>query len=397
MSRETKQDGNKEEEPWRDFHRSCLLQFELDGEKIHTLYPGGDFGLNTRMPSFKVVLIEHGYATTEYERKIVEGAGGEFIDAENLPRQEALRLCEAAEGILFRRQDITKEMIQRFRRCKAIVRYGVGTDNVDTAAATEAGIIVGHVPVYCVDEVTSQAFALLLACVRHVVSTHKKMERGGWDVHRNEPIYRMEGKTIGLVGLGNIGQGMARKLQGWGLRVLACDPFVTAEKAEALGVTLVGFEQLCRESDYISLHVPLLPETRHLIHRKSIGWMKRGVVIVNTARGPVIDLKALLDALDSGQVGWAGLDVFEEEPLSAESRYRSHPRVVVSDHTAWYSEESQIQLQQTAARELVRVCTGGLPESLANPEVLRKLGRWEEWTPSETVQWQLKRLERLGK
>jgi D-3-phosphoglycerate dehydrogenase len=361
------------------------------------LYQAVDFRLNTGMAAFKVVLIEHGYDTTQYEREIIEAAGGEFIDAESLPRAEALRLCEAADGILFRRQDITREMIQRFRRCKVIVRYGVGTDNVDTGAATEAGIIVGHVPVYCVDEVTSHAFALLLACVRHVVATHQKMERGFWDVHRNEPIYRMEGKTIGLIGLGKIGQGMARKLTGWGLQVLATDPFVKEEKAKALGVKLVDFEELCRRSDYLSLHVPLLPETRHLINGKSLGSMKPGVIIVNTARGPVIDLKALKEALDSGHVAWAGLDVFEDEPLPADSPYRSHLRVVVSDHTAWYSEESQVQLQQTAAREIARVCTGGLPESLANPEVLRKLGRWGEWTPSETVMWQLKRLEKLGR
>jgi D-3-phosphoglycerate dehydrogenase len=360
------------------------------------LYRVLEFRLNNRMATFKVVLIEHGYASTQYERDIIEGAGGELIDAESLPREEALRLCEEADGILFRRQDISRELIQRFRRCKVIVRYGVGTDNVDTAAATEAGMIVGHVPVYCVDEVTSQAFALLLACVRHVVATHKRMELGAWDVHRNEPIYRMEGKTIGLVGLGKIGQGMARKLSGWGLRVLAADPFVEETKAQSLGVRLVSFEELCRESDFVSLHVPLLPETRHLINPQTLQWMKRGVILVNTARGPVIDLKALLGALSSGQVAWAGLDVFEEEPLPADSPFRAHPRVVVSDHTAWYSEESQVQLQQTVAREVARVCTGGLPESLANPEVLKRLGRWEEWTPSETVLWQLKRLEKRG-
>ncbi len=349
------------------------------------------------MPSFKVVLTEHGYASTDCEREIVERAGGEFICAEQLPPPETLRLCETADGILCRRQEITRELIARFRRCKVIVRYGVGTDNVDTAAATEAGIIVGHVPVYCVDEVTTHTFALLLACVRQVVTVQKKMETGAWDVHRGEPLYRLEGKTIGLVGLGNIGQGMARKLRGWGLRVLASDPFVDSQKANALDVELVGFRALCEQSDFISLHVPLLPETRHLINAESLGWMKRGVVIVNTARGPLIDLKTLLKALDAGQVAWAGLDVFEEEPLPPDSPWRSHPRVVISDHTAWYSEESQRQLQRIAAQEAVRVCTGGLPESLANPEVLKKLGRWQEWKPSENVRWQLRRLEQFRK
>src|SRR5262249_41581308 len=155
------------------------------------------------------------------------------------------------------------------RRCRAIVRYGVGTDNVDVDAATAAGIIVGHVPGYCVDEVSTHAMALLLACVRRIASTHQKVQHGQWDVFREEPIYRMAGRTLGLVGLGNIGQSMARKLHGWGLNLLAADPFVDQSRADALGVKLVTFETLCRQSDYVSLHCPLLPETRHLMDQRA--------------------------------------------------------------------------------------------------------------------------------
>jgi len=345
------------------------------------------------MPKFKVVLIEHGYATIECERQIIESAGGQFIDAEKLPLEEALRLCEEAEGIFCRRLEVTAALIKRFRRCKIIVRYGVGTDNVDVNAATEAGIIVGHVPAYCVDEVSTHAIALLLACARHIVPTHLKMGRGEWDVHRDEPIYRIEGRTLGLVGFGNIGQSMARKLQGWGLKLLATDPFVDAARADAVGVKLVDLETLCRKSDYVSLHCPLLPETRHLFDKRALAMMKRGAILINTARGPLIDLNALGEALDAGHFASAGLDVFEEEPLPVNSPLRQHPRVVVTDHTAWYSEESQQQLQRTAAEEMVRVCTGGLPLSLANPEVLHRLGRFDEWTPSEMARWQLKRLK----
>jgi len=344
------------------------------------------------MAKFKVVLIEHGYATTECERQIVESAGGEFIDAEKFPLEEALRLCEEAEGIFCRRLEVTAALIKRFRCCKIVVRYGVGTDNVDVNAATEAGIIVGHVPAYCVDEVSAHAIALLLACARHIIPTHLKMGRGEWDVHRGEPIYRMEGRTLGLVGLGNIGQSMARKLRGWGLKLLATDPFVDAARADALGVKLVDLETLCRQSDYVSLHCPLLPETRHLIDKRALALMKRGAILINTARGPLVDLHALSEALDAGHLASAGLDVFEEEPLLANSPLRQHPRLVLTDHTAWYSEESQQQLQRTAVEEMVRVCTGGLPLSLANPEVLRRLRRFDEWTPSEMARWQLKRL-----
>ena len=346
------------------------------------------------MAKFKVVLIEHGYATTQSERQIIEAAGGEFIDAEQFPLNQSLQLCEEADGIFCRRLEVTSEMIQRFRRCKILVRYGVGTDNVD--AATMAGIIVGHVPDYCVDEVSTHALALLLACVRHIVPTHQKMQRGDWDAHRGQPIYRMEGRTLGLVGFGNIGQSMARKLSGWGLKLLGTDPFVEASRAESLGVRLVGLKTLCEQSDYISLHCPLLPETRHLMNKRTLALMKRGAILINTARGPLIDLTALSGLLDSGHLASAGLDVFEEEPLASDSPLRKHPSVVLTDHTAWYSEESQTQLQRNAAEEMVRVCAGGLPRSLANPEVLRRLGRFTEWAPSETVQWQLRRLATIA-
>jgi D-3-phosphoglycerate dehydrogenase len=174
--------------------------------------------------------------------------------------------------------------------------------------------------------------------------------------------------------------------------VLASDPFAEPDPARALDVTLVDFDTLCRESDFISLHCPLLPETKHLVNTRALSLMKPGVILVNTARGPIIDARALLEMLNRLPSAQAALDVFEEEPLSAAAPLRVHPRVVLSDHTAWYSEESQIDLQRTAAEEVARVCTGGLPRSLANPEVLKKLGRFDEWQPAENMRWQLKRL-----
>ena len=344
---------------------------------------------------FRVVLIEHNYASTEVERRIIEGAGGEFVDAERLPLSKALELCREAEGILFRRIPVTREMIREFRKCRVIVRYGVGTDNVDTQAATEAEIIVGHVPAYCVDEVSSHAIALMLACARKIVATHKRVEQGAWEVHREDPIYRVAGKTVGLVGLGTIGRAVARKLGGWNVELLAADPFIEAERARECGVTLVDFETLCRRSHFVMLHLPLLPETRHLLNAKAFALMQRDTIVVNTARGPVVDTGALLAALNGRQIGAAGLDVFEEEPLPADSPVRRHPRVVVSDHAAWYSEESQQELQRTAAEQVALVCGGGLPGSLANPEVIERLGRSKEWAPAENMRWQLRRLERM--
>jgi D-3-phosphoglycerate dehydrogenase / 2-oxoglutarate reductase len=344
------------------------------------------------MAAFTVVLIEHGYATTRYERDILEAAGGEFIDADRMPLDEALALCETADAVLCRRLEVPRALLARFERCRLIVRYGVGTDNIDVDAATDLGIIVGHVPSYCPDEVSSHAVALLLDAIRHVARTDRRVRRGGWDVHRGETIHRIAGRTLGLVGLGGIGRAVARKMAPWGVRLLATDPFVDPAVASGLGVALVDFETLCRESDYVSLHCPLLPETRHLVDEAAIAAMKPGAVLVNTSRGPVVDGRALVAALDGGRLAAAALDVFEDEPLPADSPLRGHDRLVVTDHMAWYSEESQVELQQTAAEETARVCTGGLPRSLANPLVLQQLGRWDEWEPAENMRWQLRRL-----
>ncbi|MFO1497922.1 MAG: C-terminal binding protein [Verrucomicrobiota bacterium] len=348
------------------------------------------------MAKFKVVLLKHGYPSIQNEREVVTAAGGDFIDADGLTDAEGIRQCEDAEAVLVRWLPITPDLIQRFRRCRIIVRYGVGYDNVDVQAATLAGVIVGHIPQYCLDEVSTHTVALLLACVRNVVGKHNKMERGAWDINPLERIYRTAGRTLGLVGFGNIGQAVARKMGGWGLRLLATDPYVEPARAAALGVQLVSLPELLCESDYVSLHVPLLPETRRLIGAEQLALMKPGAILVNTARGPVLDNTALLAALRSGRLAQAALDVFEHEPPAPDSPLRHQPGLIISDHVAWYSEESQAELQRTAAEEVVRVCQGGLPRAIANPEVLERLGRVLDWVPNDNARWQLKRLAALS-
>jgi D-3-phosphoglycerate dehydrogenase len=262
---------------------------------------------------------------------------------------------------------------------------------VDYEAATAAGILIGHCTTYCVDEVAAHALALLLGCVRDVVATHQRVAAGGWRDMPPTRQWRLAGRTLGLVGLGNIGRAVARKLGGWHLRLLAVDPYVPPERAAELGVELVDLPTLCRESDYISVHAPLLPETRHLISRPELAWMKPGVILINTARGPLLDEAALAESLASGHVAAAGLDVFETEPLAPGSPLRQHPRVILSDHAAWYSQDSLVELKRTVAEEAARACTGGLPIAIANPEVLHKLGRFHEWTPNYNAQWRAKR------
>ncbi len=345
---------------------------------------------------FKIVLLKHGYPSTEHERRIVGAARGRLVDTDPMREAEALRACEDADAIIVRWLKITPAILKTFRKCKVIVRYGVGTDNVDLEAATEAGILVSHAPDYCMEEVSDHAIAMLLGCVRSVVPMHNRMAAGGWEDNPPCKMWRMAGRTLGLVGFGRIGQAVARKLGAWRLRILAADPFADPEKAAALNVKLVDLETLCRESDYVSLHPPLLPETRHLVGRREIGWMKAGAILVTTARGPVLDTTALLEAVESGRLASAGLDVFEQEPLPPDSPLRRHSRIILSDHAAWYSEDSLDELQKAVAMEAVRVCLGGLPVAIANYQVLDKLGRREEWVPNDTARWQMRRSAALA-
>ncbi len=348
------------------------------------------------MAKFRVVLAEHGYRDVQIEREIIESAGGELDDRHGQSIEAVLDACREADAILVRRLQFTPERIANLKQCKTIVRYGVGVDNVDLAAASEAGIIVGHVPVYCQDEVSTHAIALLLACIRKVVSTNDKLRRGEWDVHLEEPVYRMAGKTLGIVGLGTLGQAVAAKLSNWNLRLIATDPFIDPAIAWKVNIELVPVETLLQESDFISLHLPLLPETTHLLNNNTFAMLKRGAIVVNTSRGPVIAGTALLEALESGQVASAALDVFEKEPPAVDSPFRGHPRLIVTDHMAWYSEESQIELQRKAALQAVSVCIGQLPEAIANPDVLERLGRSGEWTPNHLTRWQRLRAAKMN-
>jgi D-3-phosphoglycerate dehydrogenase len=344
---------------------------------------------------FKVALLQHEYASTEIERRIIEQAGGQLVDADILPEAERLPAAAEADAIIVRWLNVTPEIIRRLHRCRIIVRYGVGYDNVHYEAATAAGIMIGHCPHYCLDEVATHALALLLACVRGIAATQATLSAGGWSQNPYFHASRMAGRTLGIVGLGNIGSTFARKLGGWGMRLLASDPFVEPEHAASAGVTLVDFETLLRESDYISLHVPLLPETHHLIGERAFALMKPGVILVNTARGPIVDEAALLAALECGKVAAAALDVFEREPLPADSALRRHPCLLLSNHAAWYSEDALAELHRSVAEDAVRVCTGGLPVALANPEVLHKLGRFHEWQPTWNARWRWKRAAKL--
>ena len=322
------------------------------------------------MAKLKVVVTDLGYPTYEHEKKVLEPLGVTLELSECQTEDEVIKACRGANGILNRVAPMTGRVIKTLDKCKVIARYGVGVDNVDVEAATSMGIIVANVPDYCNDEVSTQAAALMLALARRIVSHDKAVRNGAWDIGSAEPIYRTAGATLGLVGLGRIARAVARKMQGFEMKIIACDPYVDEADAQEAGVELVDMHTLLSTADIVSLHAPLMDSTRRMIDADALAQMKPTAYLVNTSRGGLIDQAALVAALDKEQIAGAGLDVYEVEPLEPDNPLKGMDNVVLTDHAGWYSEDSIVELQTRAAEAVAAVLSGGEPESVMNRDVL---------------------------
>jgi D-3-phosphoglycerate dehydrogenase / 2-oxoglutarate reductase len=271
---------------------------------------------------------------------------------------DIVAVAKDADAVLVTYAKLTREVLMQLTRCKAIGRFGLGVDNIDLVTAKEKGIAVNYVPDYCIREVSDHAMALLLALIRKIPLSNKLVQSGRWEMSTVVPIRRIEGTVLGLVGFGHIPRLVAPKAQAFGIKVIAYDPYAKPEVLKAAGVDSVDFDTLLKTSDYISVHAPLLPATRGLMNAAAFAKMKKGAYIVNTARGPLIDEPALVAALDSGQVGGAGLDVVAAEPLAKDSPLLGRDNVIISPHTAFYSIEALNELQAKCATDVARVLSG---------------------------------------
>jgi D-3-phosphoglycerate dehydrogenase / 2-oxoglutarate reductase len=271
---------------------------------------------------------------------------------------DIVAVAKDSDAVLVTYAKLTREVLTQFTRCKAIGRFGLGVDNIDLVAAKEKGIAVNYVPDYCVREVSDHAMALLLALIRKIPLSNKLVQSGRWEMPAVVPIRRIEGTVLGLVGFGHIPRLVAPKAQAFGIKVIAYDPFAKAEVFRAAGVEGVDLDALLQSSDYVSVHAPLLPSTRGMMNAAAFAKMKKGAYIVNTARGPLIDEAALVAALDSGQIGGAGLDVVAAEPLAKDSPLLGRDNVIISPHTAFYSVEALNELQTKCATDVARVLSG---------------------------------------
>ena len=271
---------------------------------------------------------------------------------------DILAVARDADAILVTYAKLPGDLLRQLKKCKAIGRFGLGVDNIDLPAAKELGIVVTYVPDYCSQEVSDHAMALLLALARKVPYSNKLVQGGRWEMPAVVPLRRLSGQVLGLIGLGGIPRAMVPKAQSFGLKVIAYDPFLPKETFASLGVENVSLDDLYARSDMISVNAPLSPQTRGFVNADAFAKMKKGVLIVNTARGPLIDEPALIAALDSGKVGAAGLDVVATEPLPKDSPLLGRDNVILTPHTGFYSIEALEELQTKCASDVARVLSG---------------------------------------
>ncbi len=316
-----------------------------------------------------VAVLEPGYADYATERAVLAPVGARLrpvaADEDALP----FLAEEKPLALLVRERPVDEAVLAASSDLKAVVRYGVGVDNVDLEAARRRRIFVANVPDYGAEhEVSELAVALYLATARRLLARDASVRRGRWGVAQAEPIPGRRDAVLGLIGFGKIARQAAVKFRALGMKqVLVADPALTADGAATADVVLAEVDEICRQADIVSLHAPLTPETRHLIDRRRIGLMRADAILINVARGGLVDETALADALRSGALFGAGLDVFECEPPAPDHPLLSAPNLVLSDHAAWYSETAVAELQRKAAEEVLHVLGGNPPRNWVNP------------------------------
>jgi D-3-phosphoglycerate dehydrogenase / 2-oxoglutarate reductase len=320
----------------------------------------------------KVVVADYDFGDVAIEKSIVTGAGFELVAAQCKSEDDVIAVAADADAVLTQYAEIGKRAIQSFTRCKVIARYGIGVDIVDVDAATAKNIFVTNVPNdWCMNEVADHAVALLLALVRKLPTYKGATRAGDWHWQSGRPIQRLQIGTVGLYSFGAIAKEVAKRMRGFGVRVLAHDPFVDEREAASAGVSLVSFDEMLTQSDYLVIQAPLTKETRGRFGEAELRRMKRGAILINTARGPIVKDADLYRVLKDGWLAGAGLDDLEEEPAKRAGWKPTNPlftldNVIITPHAAYYSEQSIQIVRRFASEEAVRVLRGEAPLSPVN-------------------------------
>ncbi|MEI6238786.1 MAG: C-terminal binding protein [Planctomycetia bacterium] len=315
----------------------------------------------------KIVVTDYAFDDLGVEERVAAAAGATVVGAQTKdPKQLAAAVADA-DAVITQFAPVNAEVINAMRKARAIVRYGIGVDNVDLAAAKARGIPVCNIPDYCIDEVADHTLAFILALTRQVAPQSRLVHEGGWKLAAPIPAFRTLARmTCGVVGFGRIGRGVVRRLVGFGGRVLVSDPVAPADAIAAAGAEAAPLGKLLAESDLVTLHCPSLPETKGLINATTLAAAKQGLLVVNLSRGDLVDPAALVAALDSGKVAGAALDVFAPEPIPAGHPILGRSNVILAPHVASVSAAAVERLRTTAATIAVAALRGAPLTSIVN-------------------------------
>jgi D-3-phosphoglycerate dehydrogenase len=316
----------------------------------------------------EVVILDSGYESYKFEKELFDRKRFTLKIHPEFKGDpaEKKKFAENADGILVRHTKIDAPFLSGLQKLKAVVRYGVGYDNVDVDACTKAGVRVANVSGYANHAVSDHSLALMFSCTRAMWNAKTQLAQK-FAAPPVQDIFELHDKTLGIIGLGRIGSELSRKALNLFREVIATDPYKTESYFKQLSVRKVELNELLEISDVISIHCNLTSETRHLIDSKAFSFMKKRPVVINTSRGEVISEKSLLEALNTGKIHSAGLDVYEDEPVSdKQSDLINHPRIICTGHYAWYSDNSIRELQRRAALNLYNLLTGSPVDDCLN-------------------------------
>ncbi|MEM7802925.1 MAG: C-terminal binding protein [Chloroflexota bacterium] len=323
----------------------------------------------------KVLVTDYAWPSLEIEKDIIGAAGGELVVAENGESNELMELAKAHSiaAIMTNWKIVSGELLEACPECKVITRFGVGIDNIAVAKATELGIPVTNVPDYCMEETADHAMAFILAFARNLPPLISDTAQNGWNLHlTGRPFRRMKEQTLGIIGFGNIAQALVPKALGFGMRVIAHTPRLTADRVPAGVEATQDLGYLLSEADFVSVHVPAMPQTEHLINAKTLELMKPSAYLINTARGAIVDEQALYEALKEKVIAGAALDVLKVEAPNSKNPLFELENCWVTPHAAFYSPSAIAELEEKAATAVAAALSGDLPRNIVNPDVSRQ-------------------------
>jgi D-3-phosphoglycerate dehydrogenase len=332
----------------------------------------------------KVVVTDYIEGDLEWEKAELTRRGFEFeaLQLKFRPEEEVVARIADADIIVVNMVKMTEGVLSKLKNCRLLIRHGIGYDNVDVPACTKHGIQFAYQPDYCTEDVAEHAIALICACARKLPRSRTILEAssaaGQWDFTGLMPLRRMHGKTLGILGVGRIGSRVCQKMMSFGFHMLGCDPYLTAARMAELGIDFVDADTLFSESDFLTIHTLLNDETRHIADARRLALMKPTAYLVNTSRGPMIDLPALISALKAGRPEGAAIDVFDREPPTPDFELFRMDNVILTPHVGWASQESGWDIRRKILDDILLAAEGKPPRYVINPEAFQRGTRtWE--------------------